>query len=235
MKVAEAADHILGSAHLQYVSADFVCALPYLVNHGGSGDAIGEELVGVEVHLVLAHKAADAGHLCHAGHGFKLIAQIPVLQRAQIRQALGVTAIDDGILIDPARAGCIGTDSRMNIRGQPPGNLLQVLRHARSRPVEICVVLKHDEDIRVAEHGLSTHVLHARSRKQGGHDRVGNLVFNHIRGLASPLRVNDHLHVADVGQCVQRRSLHAPITRHNQENGPGEYQKRVACAPRDDP
>ena len=185
--------------------------------------------------MILAHKAADTGHLCHAGHGFKLIAQIPVLQCAQISQALGVTAIDDGILVNPARAGRIGADGRMNIRRQPSGNLLQVLRYARSRPVEVSVVLKNDEDIGVAEHGLGAHVFHARSRKQGSHDRVGHLVFNYIRRLALPLRMNNHLHVADVGQCVQRHSLQAPDTRDNQKNGPRENQEGIACAPRDDP
>ena len=234
MKVAEAADHILGSAHLQHVSTNLIRALPHLVNHGGGGDAVGEELVGVEVHLILAHKAADAGYLRHAGHGFKLIAQIPILQRPQIGQALGVAAIDDCILIDPAGTGCIGTDSRMHVRRQSPCDLLQVLRYARSRPVEVGIVLKNDEDIGVAEHGLGAHVLHARSRQQSGHDWVGNLVFNHIRWLALPLRMNNHLHVADVGQCVQRHSLHAPIARHDQQNGPRENQEGIARTPRDD-
>ncbi len=122
----------------------------------------------------------------------------------------------------------------MYVRGQPSGDLLQIFGHARPRPVEVGAVLKDDEDIGVAEHGLGAHVLHVRSREQSGHDRVGDLVFNHIRRLTGPLRVNDHLHVADVGQRVERHALQAPDARDDQQNGSRKDQERIARAPRDD-
>ena len=142
-------------------------------------------------------------------------------------------AVHDGVLVDPARASGIWPDSGMHVRGQPPGDLLQVFGHARPSPVEVGVILKDNEDIGVAEHGLGTHVLHVRSRKQSGHDRVGDLVLNHTRWFTGPRGVNNHLHVADVGQGIERNPLHAPYARHDQQNSPCKNQKRIARAPRD--
>ena len=68
-------------------------------------------------------------------------------------------AVDDGVLVDPARTGCVRADGRMHVRGQTSGDLLQVLGHARPRPVEVGAILKDDEDIGVAEHGLGANVL----------------------------------------------------------------------------
>ena len=143
-------------------------------------------MFGIEVHLVLAHEAADAGHLSHAGDGFELVAQVPVLQRAQVGQAPGVAAVHDGVLVDPAGAGGVRADGRMHVRRKLARDLLQVFDHARPRPVEIGAILKDDEDIRVAEHGLRAHALHVGRRQQRGHDRICDLIFDHVRWLARP-------------------------------------------------
>ena len=37
-----------------------------------------------------------------------------------------------------------------------------------------------DEHVGIAEHGLGAYRLHAWHRKQGGHDRVGDLILDHI-------------------------------------------------------
>ena len=47
------------------------------------GDVVGPELDRIHLHLVLAHEAADAGHFGDAGDGLQLVAQVPVLDRAQ--------------------------------------------------------------------------------------------------------------------------------------------------------
>jgi hypothetical protein len=51
--------------------------------HGGidfaQAQAIGAELVGIEVDLILARRTADRGNLGHAGHAVELVADVPVL------------------------------------------------------------------------------------------------------------------------------------------------------------
>ena len=74
-------------------------------------------------------------------------------------------AIDERVLVDPACAGCIGADGGMHIRGQSSRDLLKIFRYARTRPVEIGSILKDDEDIGVAEHGLRAHVLARAERR----------------------------------------------------------------------
>ena len=158
-QIAEAANHVFRAIHVQHVSANFIGALPDSVDHGGSGDAVGEEFFGIEIDLILAHKAADAGHFRDTGHGFKLVAQVPVLQSAQVGQALGVAAIHDGVLVNPTRACGIRADCGMNVFGQPACDLAEILRHARPRPIEVGAILEDDENIGVAEHRLGAHVL----------------------------------------------------------------------------
>ena len=114
-QITEAANHVFRAARLKHVAADFVGALAHAIDHGRRGNSIGEELVRVEIDLILAHKSANARDLRHAADGFKLIAQIPILQRAQIGKASRVAAVDDGVFVHPACAGCIGADRGMHI------------------------------------------------------------------------------------------------------------------------
>ena len=46
--------------------------------------------------------------------------------------------------------------------------------------------------------------LTLRRRQQRGDDRVGDLVLDNVGRLAGPAGMNDHLHVRDVGQGVER-------------------------------
>ena len=47
---------------------------------------VGPEAVRIDVHLVLLDMATDGGHLRDARHGIELIADEPVLQRAEITE-----------------------------------------------------------------------------------------------------------------------------------------------------
>src|SRR5262249_28282887 len=116
--------------------------------------AISAQLVGVQLYLVLAHKPADRGHFGHAGDGFELITQEPVLQASKLRQAVLMSVIDDEVFVDPAGAGRVGTDHRVNAFRQAAADLLHVFEDPRARPVEVRSVLKYDENIRVPEHRL---------------------------------------------------------------------------------
>ncbi len=117
MQITEAADHVACSVQVQLAPADFIGAGFYAVNHGGKRNAVGEQLVRIQLYLILLHVTADAGDLRHTGHSFELIAQMPVFETSQIGQAVPVAPIDDCIFVNPARAGRIRADDGMHLRG----------------------------------------------------------------------------------------------------------------------
>src|SRR6478752_3146131 len=112
-------------------------------------------------------------------------------------------AIHDGVFIDPARAGSVGTDDGMHICREPPCDLLEIFRYPGTRPVEIGAVLKYNKDVGVAKHCLSAHASDARSGKQGSDNGVRHLIFNDAWRLSGPRRVDDDLHVADIWQRIE--------------------------------
>ena len=101
----------------------------------------------------------------------------------------------------------------MHILRQTSADLLQVFDNTRTRPVKVGAVLKHHIDVGVAEHGLCAHGLHMRRGEKTGHDRIGHLIFDDIGRLSFPGCVDDHLHIGDIRQCVQRHMLQRPDAR----------------------
>ncbi len=78
-QIAETTDHVVRAAQGKNATADFIRAHLYLVHDGRQWDAIGKQLIGIELYLILLDKAADAGHFSHSGHGLQRIAQMPIL------------------------------------------------------------------------------------------------------------------------------------------------------------
>src|SRR5277367_2790610 len=197
-EIAETANDVVCAAQVKNAAADLTRAHLYLVDDGRQRNAIGKQLVGIKLYLILLYEAADAGDLSHSRHGLQRIAQMPVLQATQVGETVLAALVDDGILIDPACTCCIGTNGRMHVLRQTPADLLQVLDHTRSSPVDVRSVLKNDIDVGIAQHGLCANSFDMRGSQQTGNDRVSHLVFDHIGRLACPTRVNDHLHVGDI-------------------------------------
>src|ERR1700688_1081438 len=91
----------------------------------------------VELDLVFAHEAADPRDLRDAGVGLESVAELPVLQRAQVGQAQAMLAVDQHVLVDPSGAGSVGPELGSASGRQPATELLQVLQNSRARPVDI--------------------------------------------------------------------------------------------------
>ena len=93
------------AAHFVRAGADFV-------NDRRERNAVSAKLVGVEIDLVLPNEPADGRDFGHAGNGFELVAQIPVLKAAQVRQAVLMAVIHEGVFVNPSRAGRVRADDR---------------------------------------------------------------------------------------------------------------------------
>ena len=230
-EISEAADHIFRSSKFKQASADFVRALADSIDDRGERNVEGLEPGRIKLHLVLPHKSANRGYLRHAGHGFQLVADVPVLKTAEIGEAHLVAVVNEDILIDPARACSVGSQHGINSRRQPTLQLLEILEHARTRPVQVCTILKDDVYVGVAEHGLGADVLHARGREHGRDNGISYLVLDNVWRFAGPWRVDDHLDIGNVGQRIERNVLHRPDSCENQQENCRENQEAVARAP----
>ena len=235
LQIARRPHHVLGFAEFEHRAAAFLVGASDRVDHTRVRNAVGGELVGVEQHLVLAHHAADRGHLGDVRNRLQLELQEPVLQRTQLRHVECAAAVDQRVLIDPAHAGGIGPELRLGVSGQACLHLVQVLEHARARPVQVGAVLEQHVDEAVAEERVAAHRLGTGHRQHRRRQRIGDLVLDDAWGLPGIGRADDDLHVGQVGQRVQRRLQHrdhAPGADHQRGQ---QHQEAVGDRPADQP
>ena len=190
-------------------------------------EAVVAQPVRVHVHLVLPAEAAERGHLRHAGHRLQVVAQVPVLVRPQIRQAVSAGAVHERVLEHPAETGRVGPELRPRIGRQPRQHAREVLQRPRARPVGVGAVLEDHVDERVAEIGDAADRLHARRAKHRRHDRIRDLRLDEV-GAAIPPRVDDDLRVAEVGDRVER---HVPQRARAGERGGAHEQQDEELVP----
>jgi hypothetical protein len=231
-QVAAAAHHVLGLGHLHRTAADVAVGIADCLHHFHQRHAVRTQLDRIDHHLVLLDEAADAGHLGHARRLGQLVADEPVLQRAQFRQrcVLG----QHHVLVHPADTGGVWPQLRRDTARQAAGGEVQVLQHPRARPVDVGAVLEDHIDERGAEEGKAAHHFRLRHREHGGGQRIGDLVLDHLRRLARSLGVDDHLHIGEVGQRVERRLPHRMHPGQRDEQGQDHNEELVACRPVDE-
>ena len=216
-QVAETANHVFCPAHFEQASADFIGAAANFFDDRREGNAVGAEFVRIDVHLILTNESANARHLSNSRDGFKLIPQIPVLNAAQVGEAVLMAVVYKDVLVDPSGARRVWTDDRMHAFREPPGNLLHVLQDSRPRPVQIGAVLENNEDVGISEHRLRSHGFDMWSGEKRRDDWVRHLVLDDARRFAGPGGMYDHFHVRDVRQRVERNLTERPDSREPRE------------------
>src|SRR3546814_7594498 len=77
----------------------------------------------------------------HVGQCLELIAQEPILQRAQLREVMFARSVYQSILVDPADTCGVRAQSGFGGGGKPTLHLTQVLQHPRTGPIEVGAVL----------------------------------------------------------------------------------------------
>ena len=227
LRVAAAAHHVLGAAELDQPSAGLDVAAAHRLDDALDREAVIAQPVRVDVHLVLPAEAAERGHLRHAGHRLQVVAQVPVLVRPQIREAVCARAVDERVLEHPAETARVGPELGPRIGRQPRQHAGEVLHRPRARPVDVGALLEDDVDVRVAKVGDAADRSHARRAEHRRHDRIGDLRLDDV-GAAIPPRVDDHLRVAEVGQRVER---HVPQRVRAGERGGGHEQQDEELVP----
>ena len=230
-QIAATAHHVFGLRHLQRAPADIAVGIADHLGDAHQRDAVRLEFRWIDRHLILLHEAADARHLGDPRRLGQLVAQIPVLQGAQLGQRLVLG--QQHVLINPADPGGIRAERRRDALGQLAGHRIDVLQHARPRPVDVGAVLEDHVDEGGAEEGEAAHDLRLRHRQQRGGQRVGDLVLDHLRGLAREFGVQDDLDVGKIRDGVERRLDHRPDAGDDDEQRGEQYQEAVAGRPVD--
>jgi hypothetical protein len=146
---SQASDDRPRPGRLEHVAAHVAVTPHDRVDDRRDGNPPGPEPVRVYIDLVLAHHAAHAGDLGHAGYRVELIADEPILNRAQIAE--GVARALDRVPEDVADARGVGAEGRHHARRQGFGEQLQALEHARACEVEVGGVLEDHVDHRETE------------------------------------------------------------------------------------
>src|SRR2546430_9242469 len=70
---------------------------------------------------------------------------------------------------------------------------VQILEHARARPVRIGAVLEQDVDERIAEHRVAAHGFRSGYREHRRRQRIGDLVLDEIGRAPSELQSQSNL------------------------------------------
>ena len=221
-----AAHHKLGLAYLDGAAADIEVGLLDGHHHLGDRDVVGHQLVGIDRHLVLFDETAEAGHLAHPFQRGQFIAQIPVLDGAQFLEIVAIAL--EGVFIDPADPGGIGTENRRHPLRQFARDVVEVLEDPGPGPVHVGAVLEDDIDEAAAEKGVAAHHLGAGDREHLGGQRIGDLVLDDLRGLAGVLGEDDDLDIGEVGDGIDRGIPQGIDPADDHEQGQQDDQEFVA-------
>ena len=183
--VAAGPDHVLGAAPLDETPADLTVGGTNRFDDRHERHSVRREPVGIDRDLILAHEAAKARHFRHARNGLEVVANVPVLDRPQIRERVLAALVHEGVLEDPAHPGRIRTELRPGPLGQARLDFREVLERAATRPVEVRTFFEDDVDVREAEVGEPADCLDLRRPEHRGDDGIGDLVLDDV-GTAVP-------------------------------------------------
>ena len=226
LDVAQTSHHELGLAHLDQSAAHVVVAALQGRAYFRQGNVVGQQLVGIDLDLVLLDVTADGSHFGHPGHAHQLIAQKPVLDGAQLLKVVPVSAVDH-IFEGPADAGGVRSQGGRHAAGKPIRHIVEILQDPAAGPVHVGAVFEDDVDERVAEERIAAHGFRKGHPQHGRRERIRDLVFDDLRGLARIFGEDDHLHVAQVGDGVYGRAEHCIDPGQSDQEGEDDHQQAV--------
>ena len=133
------AHHVLHAVLLDHLAADVAVGALDRLEHLTQRHAVGVELSRVEIHLVLAHEAADRSHLRDPGNRVELIADEEVLERPQLAEilAVGVQRVPEDLT---DRRG-VGAEDRNDTARHLRLDQIHALEDPLAREVEVGSVL----------------------------------------------------------------------------------------------
>ncbi len=125
--------------------------------------------------------------------------------------------IDQRIFIDPTDAGGIRPQCGSDAIGQASTYVVEVLKDARSGPIQVGTVFEDDVDEGKTEEREATYVRRIRYREHRRCQRIRDLILHDLRCLAGILGKYNNLYIGQVGYCVERCRSEGPYSGRNYE------------------
>ncbi len=226
--------HVFGLGNLDHPAADIVVGVFNRGDHFFQRHFVKQQSAGIDFDLVLPHRAADGSHFRHAFHAGELIANVPILNCPQFAKIVFVFRVFQRVDVDPTRGGGVRTEPGRDFFRQLALHLVQVFQHATPRPIHIGSILEDHVDEREPEETIAANIRHVGNRKHRGRQRISDLVFNRLRIAALPRRVDDNLHVRQIGNGINRNRIGRPSTDHRNQHREDADQKPIIDAPSDE-
>src|SRR5271166_359802 len=221
---ANAAHHVFGVIDLHHLRADVVVAAFDGVEDFTHWDVVGAQLHRIDIDLILADEAADAGDLRHTRYGVELILDEPVLNGVQSAAVVGTF---DGIPEHLPHTGCVRPKHRSDSCGKKAAGCTQPFEYPSAGEVDVNVVVEDDVDHREPERRRRTDRLHTGQSLQIDGERVGDLVLHLLRAAAWPIAEHNDLVFTQVWDRIDRRVHHRPITGCGQGNVSGHDEEAI--------
>ena len=232
-EVAAAAHDEFEFGHLDRAAADVDVARTDRIAEFLQRDALCPEAARVDDHVVLFDEAADGSDFGDALRLRDRVPDRPVLQRPQLGQ--GHFLGNDGVLVDPAHAGGVRSQGRRDPGRQFARGRVQEFEHPAPGPVRIGAVLENHVDEGNPEERKAAHDLGLRHREHRRRQRIGDLILHDLRRLPRVLGVDDHLHVREIGNGIERKRAYRVDPCGNGKHRADDDQQQVVRGPRDQP
>ena len=161
------------------------------------GEAVGDELVGIDADLVLAGDAAEAGDIDHAGDGLELLLELPVLERLELHAVVGGIGGAQRVPVDLADGTPVGAHLWLQAGGQ--GDLAEALEDLLAIVLVDGVVVEDQHDAGEAGERGGAQMRHVGDARHLDLDGDGDLLLDFFGGAAGPLGDDLDVVVGDVG------------------------------------
>ena len=113
---AHFADVDLLQARFDEAAAGVGVVVGELLLHLRQAQAVGDQLVGIDAHLVFARGAAEAGDVHDVGHGLEILLHHPVFERFQFHHVVLRIGAVQGEEVDLADGAPVGAHLRRDAR-----------------------------------------------------------------------------------------------------------------------
>src|SRR6266852_9979294 len=136
--------------------------------------------------------------------------------------------VNQRVLVHPSHAGRVGANDRVYTLRQRAAHRIQIFNDARSRPINIGTVLEDDVNERFAEHRFAAHELYFGRGDEDGGNWISDLVLDQIGRTSLPIRIDDHLDIAQVGNRIEWNFEQSVNAGRDAKDGEDENKELVS-------